>query len=117
MTKHDILEVFKDIDFMYNDSTRLDTLSRMIDELQEEQQDYRKWIIDMFHKHGRDELIVLMVKYGEENLLADMLKSQPQIVRCKDCKRRGSYQCPIHVESAGMCTEPDDWFCADGEWR
>lgn len=38
MTKHDILEVFKDIDFMYNDSTRLDTLSRMIDELQEEQQ-------------------------------------------------------------------------------
>lgn len=36
MTKHDILEVFKDIDFMYNDSTRLDTLSYMIDELQEE---------------------------------------------------------------------------------
>ena len=36
MTKHDILEVFKDINFMYNDSTRLDTLSCMIDELQEE---------------------------------------------------------------------------------
>ena len=45
MTKHDILEVFKDIDFMYNDSTRLDTLSRMIDELQEEWEgEKRGWL-------------------------------------------------------------------------
>lgn len=45
MTKHDILEVFKDIDFMYNDSTRLDTLSHMIDELQEEWEEKKRgWL-------------------------------------------------------------------------
>ena len=45
MTKHDILEVFKDIDFMYNDSSRLDTLSRMIDELQEEWEEKKRgWL-------------------------------------------------------------------------
>ena len=40
-----------------------------------------------------------------------------QIVRCKDCKRRGSYQCPVYVGGDGMCSEPDNWFCADGERR
>ena len=33
MTKQDILDYFRDIDVMYNDSSRLDTLSRMLDEL------------------------------------------------------------------------------------
>ena len=37
------------------------------------------------------------------------------IVRCKDCKRRGTYQCPVYVGGDEMCSEPDDWFCADGE--
>ena len=51
MTKHDILEVFKDIDFMYNDSTRLDTLSHMIDELQEEwEEKKRQWLIRIAEK-------------------------------------------------------------------
>lgn len=37
MTKHDILEHFKDINYAYNNSNQLDTLSDMIDELLEEQ--------------------------------------------------------------------------------
>lgn len=35
MTKQDILEHFKDINAMYNECTRYDDLSRMLDELQE----------------------------------------------------------------------------------
>ena len=35
MTKQDILDYFKDIDAMYNDCTKYDTLKRMLDELQE----------------------------------------------------------------------------------
>ena len=38
--------------------------------------DYRSWLMDMFHKYGRDDLIALLVLYGEENLLAAMLKEQ-----------------------------------------
>ena len=38
-----------------------------------------------------------------------------QVVRCKDCVRRGTYQCPVYVGGDGMCSEPDDWFCADGK--
>lgn len=33
MTKQDILDHFKDINAMYNESTRYDDLSRMLDEL------------------------------------------------------------------------------------
>ena len=35
MTKQEILDHFKDINEAYNDCTRLDTLSRMLDELME----------------------------------------------------------------------------------
>lgn len=35
MTREEILEYFKDINYAYNDCTRYDTLKRMIDELQE----------------------------------------------------------------------------------
>ena len=44
-----------------------------------------------------------------------LLKEQLEIVRCKDCKRRGTYDCPVYVGGDGMYSEPDDWFCADGE--
>ena len=36
MSKQDILDYFRDINHAYNDSTRLDTLSRMLDELIED---------------------------------------------------------------------------------
>lgn len=38
MTKNDILEYFKDINYAYNNSNQLDTLSSMIDELLKEQE-------------------------------------------------------------------------------
>lgn len=48
-----------------------------------------------------------------------LLKEQPQIVRCKDCKRsggrgRGIYCQFIECENTGTFHK-DDWFCADGE--
>ena len=42
MTKQEILDKFNDIDFVYNDSSKHETLSRMIDELLKEQE--AKWI-------------------------------------------------------------------------
>ena len=42
MTKERILEAFKDINAVYNDSSKYDTLSGMIDELLESQQTFRK---------------------------------------------------------------------------
>lgn len=37
MTKEDILKYFKDINFAYNDCTKYDSLSNMLDELEKEQ--------------------------------------------------------------------------------
>lgn len=45
------------------------------------------------------------------------LREPIDLVRCKDCKLRGTYGCPVYVGGDGMCSEPDDWFCADGERR
>lgn len=38
MTKQEILEEFKDIDFVYNNSSKHETLSSMLDELLKEQE-------------------------------------------------------------------------------
>ena len=38
MTKQEILDRFSDIDFVYNDSSKHETLSRMLDELLKEQE-------------------------------------------------------------------------------
>lgn len=38
MTKQDILDKFSDIDFAYNDCSKHETLSRMLDELLKEQE-------------------------------------------------------------------------------
>jgi len=38
MTKQEILDTFSDIDFVYNDSSKHETLSRMLDELLKEQE-------------------------------------------------------------------------------
>lgn len=47
--------------------------------------------------------------------LRGMLKDQEAVVRCMYCIRRGTYDCPVYVGGDGMHSEPDDWFCADGE--
>ena len=40
MTKQEILDTFKDINFAYNDSSKYETLSMMLDELLKEQEGY-----------------------------------------------------------------------------
>lgn len=52
------------------------------------EQDYRSWLMDMFHKYGRDDLIALLVLHGEENLLADVLKEHGETELCDRCGRR-----------------------------
>ena len=53
-----------------------------------------------------------------ERICADalaILKEQPEVVRCRECIRRGTYDCPIYVGGDEGKDSPDDWFCADGE--
>ena len=45
----------------------------------------------------------------------ELLKEQPGIVRCRECIRRGTYNCPIYVGGDADHGSPDDWYCADGE--
>jgi len=42
------------------------------------------------------------------------LKDQPEIVRCKDCKKHGDITCSLWTDAVEFETE-DDWFCADGK--
>ena len=49
--------------------------------------------------------------------LRGMMKEQEAVVRCRYCQRRGTYDCPVYVGGDGMYSEPDDWFCADGEHK
>ena len=59
-----------------------------------------------------------------KEMAEDLLKNQPQIVRCKNCKHRGIVEkCLL----AAVSEEKDvpifildnrgEWFCADGEKR
>ena len=38
-----------------------------------------------------------------------------ELVRCRECIRRGTYDCPIYNGGDGDKGSPDDWFCADGK--
>ena len=52
-----------------------------------------------------------------QNDCYDLLKEQPQIVRCKDCKHGEPWSVLIGcgtVKGFGITHNPD-WFCADGE--
>lgn len=42
-------------------------------------EEYRDWIINAFHKYGRDEFIGFIVPYGEEGLLRSELQSTMRI--------------------------------------
>ena len=42
----------------------------------------------------------------------ELLKEQPEIVRCKDCKYNDDGECII---KSGWFPTESDWFCADGE--
>lgn len=38
-----------------------------------------------------------------------------ELVRCKDCKHHGNYEC--HITMLTSQVTEDDWYCADGERR
>ena len=44
--------------------------------------------------------------------LKEPFKDVVSVVRCKDCKKQGSYDC--HITSLTGQKSSDDWFCADG---
>ena len=46
--------------------------------------------------------------HKKNNRIDELLKEQPQIVRCKDCK---------HWNERVRCRKDKDWFCADGVQR
>jgi len=49
----------------------------------------------------------------------ELLQAQPQIVRCKDCKKRYGGQCPYTSSGDPYIDQDteDDWFCAEGETK
>ena len=67
-------------------------------------------------KHCND----IALEYAKEVFrLQTLLKEQPNIVRCKDCKHscgrgRGMYCQFIECEKTGAFHK-EDWFCANGE--
>lgn len=48
-----------------------------------------------------------------QDVIQEMFSEKSRIVRCKDCKKQGSYDC--HITSLTGQTSSDDWFCADGQ--
>lgn len=57
----------------------------------------------------RSQIAMLVVAQHE---LCEMMKEQPEVIRCKDCKKRESWECWQYF--FGRIKIPDDWFCADG---
>jgi len=53
-------------------------------------------------------------EYGSDYKWSD---NHGELVRCRECIRRGTYDCPIYVGGDADHGSPDDWFCADGERR
>ena len=51
------------------------------------------------------------------NSIIDLLQSQPQIVRCKDCKHKEESVSPSWEGWCNRlhCDCDNDWFCADAE--
>ena len=112
MTKQEILDRFSDIDFVYNDSSKHETLSRMLDELLKEQEDDYKNILSDYEELAREHEKLL-------NKKIPLITNGEEVVRCKDCKhcQRQEGQEPwLSCLKLKMTTTPY-WFCADGERR
>ena len=88
MTKQEILDKFNDIDFVYNDSSKHETLSRMIDELLKEQE-AKEQISDAIHETAK--------------------QFRRTIVRCKDCR----FDSKCKDRPLRALNDPD-WYCAGG---
>lgn len=67
------------------------------------EQDYRKWLMDMFHKYERDDLIALLVQYGEENLLKTVLKEHESVEPIKMQRMDGNFSFFVPYYLCGNC--------------
>lgn len=72
----------------------LRTIDDVIDLLKEQEQDR----IEIAHEMVSNSILMYQGK---------------EIVRCKDCKKRNSWECWQYF--FGRIKIPDDWYCADGE--
>jgi len=50
----------------------------------------------------------------KEWIVKDALNNKyvQELIRCKNCKNHGDYECPITMLTSQVTD--DDWFCADG---
>lgn len=46
-------------------------------------------------------------------ILSTMLRREQELVRCKNCVKRGFDDCPVNGWMPNKSI--DDWFCADGQ--
>ena len=58
--------------------------------------------------------VIPAVNSGNYPLIENVLDKQ-KIVRCKDCGKRFSSECPlVRADPYETLDSDDDWFCADG---
>lgn len=52
-------------------------------------------------------------------MIDELLKDRQQVVRCKDCTRRNTYDCAFHIGGGQPCEKDteDEFFCGDGELK
>ena len=61
---------------------------------------------------GLQERHRILVEKADDMYL--MLKEQPEIIRCRDCKHIGYTNSHWFCKMLSRCVD-EDWFCADGE--
>ena len=85
-------------------------------------EDIAEWADDALELiHDQQSQIAMLVVAQHE--LCEMMKEQPEVVRCKDCincvkEPNGELYCDILAvgyEPLGSKKVNADWFCADGE--
>ena len=64
-------------------------------------------------KNLNETIMNLLQKITEMKMIYGDCEYVGELVRCKDCKKRGSWECWQYF--FGRIKIPDDWFCADGE--
>ena len=127
MTKQDILDYFSLIDFAYNESGRLESLSRMLDELLKEQEDLGTELtnaVELIHKKN-ERIDKLLKEQKAQKFFVDEsgeITPLPVVIRCKDCEHRGnSEKCVLSAISEEkkfplfILDNRGEWFCADGK--
>ena len=60
-----------------------------------------------------------IIPIGEEakefdEIFIGVIRKQPELIRCKDCRKHGDIGCPLWMHAVELVTD-DNWFCADGD--